>query len=163
MYKSISLMTILSLCLTSCCTLFVNPKRQVTVTAHQSGTEIFIDGYDCGTAPLLVELDKRYNHRIVASKPGYESKQRDIISERHSSKLAYNGGTVVTGLAIGTGIGLLVEGTGGYALPYCLGGTMIGGAIGLGLGVAGLAIDTYTRADCDLNINDVHFNLIQAN
>lgn len=162
MYKTISLMTILSFFLTSCCSMMCDPTRRVTVTTQQCDAEVFVDGYACGTAPLLVDLDKTCDHTIIVSKPGYQPQQMQLKS-CHTLKSASNIFAPIAGAAVGTGIGLMVYGTGGYILPSCIIGTVLGGAIGLGLGVVGTAADICSRSDCDLAMKSVHFNLIQAN
>lgn len=162
MHKITSLITTLSLFLTSCCSIVRDPMRRIQVTAEQSDTEIIIDGYPCGLTPLLVDVDKRYDHTIMASKPGYLEEGISLKS-RHTLRSATNLLTPLTGAAVGTGVGLMIYGTSGYIIPFCLVGTVIGAAVGVGLGVAGAATDLYLRSDCDLNANGVHFNLIQAN
>lgn len=158
MYKMISLLTIPSFFLTSCCSMICDPTRQVTVTAQQSDVEVFIDGYACGTAPLLVDLDKTCNHTIIVSKLGYQS-QRACLKSHHTLKSASNIITPIAGAIVGTGIGLIAYGSGSYILPYCIIGTMYGVAIGLGLGVVGTVADLYLRSDCDLDTKGMHFNL----
>lgn len=162
MYKFTTLMTILSFFLTSCCSMMCDPTRQVMVTAQQSNTEVFIDGYACGTTPLLVDLDKSRNHRIAVGKPGYQS-QQVFLKSRHTAWWATNLMTPFAGAAIGTGVGLLFFGTDGYIIPLCLVGTGIGAAVGLGLGVIGTAADIYLKSDCDLDTKRVHFNLKPVN
>lgn len=162
MYKTVSLMTILSLLLSSCCSIASSQTRCVTVTAAQNDAEVFIDGYACGTTPLSVDLDKRYDHKIVVAKAGYQAETASLNSH-HTLKGASNLLTPIAGAAVGTGIGLAYFGTGGYGIPFCLIGTGIGLAVGLGLGVAGAVADLHLRSDCDLDHNSVHFNLMQAN
>lgn len=162
MYKTISLIMILSFFLTSCCSMIGDPTRLVTVTAQQSDAEVFIDGYACGTAPLLVDLDKTYDHTIVVSKPGYQPQQA-FLKSHHTLWWTSNILTPFAGAAIGTGVGLACYGTSGYIVPFALAGTGIGAAVGLGLGVIGTAVDIGSRSDCDLDTQSVHFNLIQAN
>jgi hypothetical protein len=161
MYKTLSLIMALSLFLTSCCTIARDPTTKIMVTAQQRDTEIFIDGYACGTAPLWVDLDKTCDHTIIASKPGYQG-QHIRLKSQHTMGAAFNLITPIAGAAVGTGIGLMMYGSGGYILPYCIGGTLLGGAIGLGLGAVGAATDLCTRSDCDLDRKTVHFNLNQA-
>lgn len=161
MYKTILLITLLSFFLTSCCSIALDPTRRISVTAQQSDTEIYIDGYACGTTPLLVELDKTCDHTIIASKPGFQEQEICLRSKR-TLRSTSNLITPIAGAAVGTGVGLIIYGTSGYILPFFLAGTVIGGAIGLGLGVAGTATDLYLRSDCDLNVKDVHFDLIHA-
>lgn len=162
MYKTITLIPILSFFLTSCCSVMRDPTRRVTVTAQQSDAEVFIDGYACGTAPLSVDLDKSYDHTIVVTKPGYQS-QQTLLKSRHTLKWTSNILTPIAGAAIGTGIGLACCGTTGYIVPFALVGTGIGAVVGLGVGVIGTAADVYSRSDCDLHPHSAHFNLIQEN
>lgn len=151
---------ILSFLCTSCCTMATKPTEQVLITTQQSDVDVFIDGYSCGKAPLLAELDKKYDHQIVVSKTGYQN-QETCITSHHTLKSGYNIAAPIAGAAIGTGVGLALFGTGGFILPYCIVGTLCGGAIGLGLGVVGTATDLYSRSDCSLAKNEVHFQLIQ--
>ncbi len=162
MYKTISLMTILSFFLTSCCSITSDPTRRVTVTAQQSNAEVFIDGYACGTTPLLVDLDKTCNHRIIVTKPGYQA-QQVYLKSSHTLWWASNLMIPIAGAAVGTGIGLAYYGSAGYIVPFCLAGTGIGAAVGLGLGIFGVAADLCSRSDCDLDMKGTHFKLIQAN
>jgi hypothetical protein len=157
MYKAISLLMILSFFLTSCCSIMSHPTRRVMITAQQSNAEVFIDGYNCGTAPLQVDLDKTYNHTIIVSKPGYQS-QKACLKSRHTLGSASNIFTPAAGVLVGGGLGAMTG-----SPYYFLFGSVIGGAVGLGLGIAGTAADLYLRSDCDLNRKGVHFNLIQAN
>lgn len=162
MYKTISLILIFSITLTGCCSMISDPTRRVTVTAQQSDANVFVDGYACGTAPLLVDLDKKYDHTIVVSKTGYQP-QQVVLKSRRTMRSASNLLTPVAGAAIGTGIGLACYGTSGYIIPFALVGTGIGAVVGLGVGVIGTATDISLRSDCDLNAHNVHFDLIQAN
>lgn len=160
MYKTLSLLMILCVSLTSCCSMFLDKERSVKVTAKQRDTEIFIDGYSCGKTPLTINLDKTCDHTIVASKPGYQTQQKHIKSQ-HTMKSASNLIWPLVGATVGTGIGLMTYGTSGYILPFCLAGTVVGGAIGLGVGSVGTAVDLSSRSDCELSTKNVHFNLVQ--
>lgn len=168
MYKTISLLTILSLTLTSCCSMVCDRTKQVIVTAQQSDAEVFIDGYACGKAPFLVDLDKTYDHTIVVSKPGYQPQQA-FLKSHHTKKWASNLIAPIAGAAIGTGIGylgsLIAYGTlGAYVIPpFAIIGATVGATTGLGLGLVGIAADIHLRSDCELDAQSVHFNLIQTN
>ncbi|MCE2983887.1 MAG: PEGA domain-containing protein [Parachlamydia sp.] len=82
-------MMIFSIFLTSCCSILTERSREVMVTAQQQDTEVTIDGYACGTAPLLVELDKRFDHMIMVSKLGYQPSQV-CLKSRHTARWASN-------------------------------------------------------------------------
>lgn len=154
-----SLMMILSVFLTSCCAMTRDQASRITVTAEQSNAEVFIDGYDCGTAPLLVDLDKAYDHTIIVAKPGYQP-QEACLKSHHTLESGFNLATPGIGALIGAGVTGLVWGSGYNGVGLII-GTLIGGGIGLGVGALGLAADLYSRSDCDLDIHAVHFNLIE--
>lgn len=156
-----SLLIALSLVFTSCCRMVCDRTQKVAITAQQRDTEIYIDGYACGTAPVLVDLDRTRHHTIVASKPGYEG-QYMLLRSHHTLKAASNLVAPFIGLAVGTGIGLAVAGTGGIILPDFLIGSFYGGLAGICFVGIGTAVDLYTRSDCDLAKQAVHFNLIEA-
>lgn len=157
--KSVSVLTILSFFLTSCCTMLCDPTRQVKVTAQQRDVEVVIDGYACGTAPLSVKLDKACDHTIIVSKPGCQS-QRKYLKSQRTLKSSSNIIAPIAGAAVGIGIGALVPVYGVYSGVF---GAAIGGAIGLGVGIIGTGVDIHKRSDCDLDMKKVHFNLSQAN
>lgn len=136
-----------------------DPTSPIIVTAQQSDADVMIDGYACGTTPLSVGLDKTRDHTIIVSKPGYQ-RQRVCLKSRHTASVASNLISPAVGAVVGTGVGLALYGTGGYIFPAFLVGTVIGGAIGLGVGCIGTAADLYLRSDCDLDRKDVHFHLV---
>lgn len=167
MYKMPLLITLLSFCLTSCCSVVGNATREVRVTAQQCGAEVFIDGYACGTAPLSVELNKTYNHTIIVAKPGYLPQQALLESRRtwrSASNILMPFGGAVVGTGVGAGLGAACWGVDAFTLGVtAAAGCGIGVAVGLCIGIIGTATDIQSRADCDLCTKSVHFNLMQEN
>ncbi len=105
MYKIILSLVTLSLFCTSCCSLAIKKTEPVLVTAQQGNADVYIDGYACGTTPIIAELDKKYDHLIVVSKPGYQP-QKACVKSSHSWKSGLNVVSPIIGAGIGTGIGL---------------------------------------------------------
>ena len=162
MYRTTLSLMIFSLFFTSCCTLTRGRTEPVLVTVEQHDAEIFIDGFNCGTAPLVAELDKRRNHTIIASKPGYEP-QKACIQSCRTMGSGFNLMAPSIGAAVGSLVGLAMHGGNGYIFPFFIGGTVVGTVIGLGVGAVGIGTDLCLRSDCDLNKKGVHFRLVQAN
>lgn len=160
MYKIIAPILSLSILLTSCCSLFRDSTEDVFVTTEPSSANVVIDGYNCGTSPLVVELDRKCDHIITASTPGYETSSTKIRSKR-TWQASWNAASPFTGAALGAATLLAICGTDAYGLPI-LCGALFGGVIGVGAAVAGAAIDLYKQADRTLSAKEVHLELVEG-
>ena len=133
---------------TGCCTMR-NKAEPVWITSNPEQAEVVIDGYYCGTSPVCVELNKKYDHAVSLSKEGYQSCEGILPSQR-TYKSAKNLIWPIAGAVIGTGIGIACCGTSGFILPEFIVGTILGTGIGIGVGTVGMGVDSIGRADCTL-------------
>ncbi len=152
----------LSLFCTSCCRSHCDRTEKVCVTTQPNDAQVVIDGYDCGVTPLVVELDRRYDHTIVVEKPGYQSQQACVTSS-HTGKVGSNLAMSAVGVTVGALCGLAIYGTTQWGLVSVAGMGVLGCLAGTGLGLLGAGVDLATRADCELDRNAVHFQLAQQN
>ena len=75
---------------------------------------------------------------------------------------AYNATTPLSGAAIGSIIGAISSSSAsGYIAPMCFLGAYAGAIVGVGVGLVGFAVDCLSRADCTLNTDNVHFQLVK--
>lgn len=155
-HKTIVLLTLI-VSLASCCKMS-NQLEEVWITSNPPQAEIVIDGYHCGNSPLLVELDKKYDHSVYLFKEGYETVEGSIYSRRTIGS-SRNVVWPFAGAAIGTGIGIACCGTGGCIIPAFVVGTALGTVAGLAMGVTGTAVDLGTRSDCTLSGHHFHGEL----
>lgn len=158
MKQALVLLTIICFSLTSCCSTIHGKHQTVLITSEPSESHLIVDGYDCGTTPLQVELTRNQNHTLYIEKESYEPRVLNL-SSRHTFRYAENLAWPFVGAAVGTGIGLAICGTGGYIIPYYVTSSLIGLAAGTGLLFVGTATDVVTGAGKRVAPHNLHLQL----
>ncbi len=107
----------------SCCSARCAEER-VWFTSCPEEAQVIIDGYDCGTTPVLVALNKKYNHYVYICKEGYQPQDGWLITRKGS-----NSPLPLIGAIIGAGIGIACASS-SCPLPDILLGTALGATAG---------------------------------
>lgn len=128
--RIVTLITLLAVS-ASCCCGGRGPEERVLFTSNPSEAHVLIDGYDCGTTPVLVGLNKRYDHSVMIAKEGLEPVEGWLMAKRCPSTP-----WPLLGAIVGTGVGIACASSGCCFVPDVLLGTVVGATVGSFIGLA---------------------------
>lgn len=78
MKKNISLLVVLSLFLSSCCTVVNGRYDEVDVRSSVPGSSVFVDGVEKAKTPCTVEVKRSGSHSLEVQKKGYHPYKAEL-------------------------------------------------------------------------------------
>ena len=95
-------------CLSGCATITNGGRDQhVKVTSNPPGAAVLVDGEPRGVTPTVVQLNRKTEHAVTISNPGYEPAQ--VTLERHINPWVF--GNILVGGLVGVVVDVCTDST----------------------------------------------------
>lgn len=134
-------------------------EQKILIDSNPQGSLVTVDGWECGITPQCVALNRKYPHKVLIEKSGYQPSAYYLQPQGKAAAASNVLIPIATG-ALGAGVGLICAGGayGGILIP---GFALIGVMLGSVFGIVGAGIDLYTGAANTLSTEKIHAELHQ--